>query len=835
MPSSSEASRRRARDDTVDAPLRISKRIKTSAFASPSATSSLSATNSTKALPAMILGSTTFLGKSTSSDLPVDDGSSQIDGSSAAPPSTPRRAERPMVKFPNTPIKPSTSNMDPSCISPSQSSSYRSGGGPKARESQQTQQATRSNEITKVSLVGIKDILKHELCGSVYLHKGFFKEFLVVKPDIQTRVLQRARSQAMDPARSLGHANYVDYDDVHAQWTLDAAITSQRDEKRVYEPLARALNVIGKATFDIYRGIYPSDTIRRSYFPFVDHSSRETRNDSPSDGAVMPDLLQGWAEEGRVHWGDTDLIIECKSKDTVKLHSEAYMQLARYARSVFSHQIYRVGVFGFSLCGSIVNFVRFDRSGMLHSPDIDLSKPEGAHMFIQHVITLLTLDAGSFGYDTRYSFDFSASPPQTLFKFGNQSPELVHEILCHRKCICGRATCVTGLGQLVLKVIWRPADRADEGETMKRFKHVFGFCQLKDASCDTYNTKLKYANELEQSTAAKAFTPDSYSPGSTTISRGIRIESSILMRRGMSLFEVQNPLHLVMAIHDALLGIMGLTEVGKIHCDVSAYNLLLIDPKKHYPDQNWLGQSTFQIRPEVWKETARSSFEAGGSYDAESEYESPRLKRVKALGRGPYCVLHDTEFTVDARPNRKDVHPDRTGTPAFISAQLLIADSPNARTFMHDIESLFWVLVWVLIRRGKNLDGPWSVNEHAKQLIRDLSNNDFAALGKFKRSFIKSSVDTDCEQEILKLENPWCEDLVLLIQEFGAFLYCYLYAKTTRAFSEWAGDAFQQGLPQLHDQFLDQPHLQTFEVLFTILERHMGILEKKYQVDLTKL
>ncbi|CAE6467264.1 unnamed protein product [Rhizoctonia solani] len=633
MPSYLETSRRRSRDDDIDDSSRITKKIKQATLAPSGATTALSVAKVTpeavtkEASPVTLLDPTAFLGKSTSTacDPPLHQSSHKVHGSSVAPPTTPPRSprsRRPTVSIPSTPMKISTSNIDPSCIYLSQSSSHRSGGGPKAQESQQTQQATRSNEITKASLLDIKTILKYELRGAVYLHKGFFKEFLDVNLDTQAQVLQQARNQAAEPTRCLGHVNYVDYDMAHGRWTLAEAITNQRDEK-VYQPLAKALNVIGRAAFDIYHKAYPNDTIRQAYFPFIDHSARETRNDSPSDGAVMPDLLQGRAEEGRVHWGDTELIVECKSTNALKHINEAYLQLARYARTVFAHQIYRVGVFGFSLCGSIVNFVFFDRSGMLHSPAIDLSKPEGAHSFVQYLVSLLTLDARSFGYDTRYSFNFTTNPPETLFKFGLRSPEVVNEILCHRKCISGRATCVTGLGQLVLKVIWRPADRTDEGETMAGFKSVFGFCQLQAASCDVHSTKLKYADELECSPATGYFTPEFRSIGSIPLLRGIRIQSSILMQRGTSLFEVQNPLHLVMAIHDALLGIMGLTEVGKIHCDISAYNLLLIDPKKHYPNQNWLEQPSFQIKPEVWKRNARGSWEADGpSRDSERHVDN---------------------------------------------------------------------------------------------------------------------------------------------------------------------------------------------------------------------
>ncbi|KAG8750316.1 hypothetical protein FRC11_010526 [Ceratobasidium sp. 423] len=845
MPSLSETSKRKIGALTTEEFPSIAKKIKASTPTSSSSTPPVAgivseAKNNTNDASSVPPEAVAYPGAPGASKLPVDGCAPKFHRSLAAPSTTPRRAERPTVSAPGTPIRLSTSNIDPSCISPSQSSSRRSGGGPNTQDSRQTQEAMKSNDITKVPLEDIREMLKHEFCGAVYLHKEFFKEFLEPKQDIQTQVLQQVRDHATEPTRSLGQRNCVDYDNTRNQWTLDKVITNQRDEKKVYEPLAKALNVIGRAAFEVYHAMHPDDTIRKNYSPFINHSTSDTRSDSPSDGATKPDLLQGRVDGGRVHWGDCELIVECKSKSEPKLHNEAYMQLARYARAIFAHQIYRVGVFGFSLCGPVVNFVHFDRSGMLHSPDIDLSKPGGPHAFIRCIITLLTLDARNYGYDNRYSFDYEVSPPRTLFKFGDHSPEPVNEIICHRKCCSGRATCVTGVGELVHKAIWRPEDRKDEGETMMGFVNVFAFCQLMGASCD-HNTKLKYPDELEWSAASRLFIPQSWKIPTTTISRCIRIQSDILMQRGASLFEAQNPLHLVIALKDVVLGIMGLLEVGKLHCDISAYNILLINPAKHYPDQNWLAQPKFKIIPDVWKRTARGTPGTNNDGDsggrADDGYESPRLKLVKELGRGPYCVLHDTEFTIDERSDDENNQTGCTGTPTFISAQLLTADRPISRAFIHDIESLFWVLVWVLIRRTQDPNGPWKVNEHAKELIRQLSNSDLSALGKYKLSLLSSAVSGDFGKTIMDLQNPWCEDLAPLAQAFAGYLYYYLYHTEPGTLPplNTPARAASEYLILQHNQYQDQPHKKTFDDLFNMFDERIRILEKKYQVDLTKL
>ncbi|KAG9073809.1 hypothetical protein FRC06_011143 [Ceratobasidium sp. 370] len=79
------------------------------------------------------------------------------------------------------------------------------------------------------------------------------------------------------------------------------------------------------------------------------------------------------------------------------------------------------------------------------------------------------------------------------------------------------------------------------------------------------------------------------------------------MPRDASLFDVRNPLHLLMAVHDALMGMMLFTEAGKIHRDVSAYNLLLINPEKYYKQREQLNAYSTKPNSEAWNRTAKEA------------------------------------------------------------------------------------------------------------------------------------------------------------------------------------------------------------------------------------
>ncbi|KAG9105099.1 hypothetical protein FRC07_009625 [Ceratobasidium sp. 392] len=819
--------------------------------------------------------------------------------STPPPPTTPVNATSQSSQV--MPLILSSSNVDPACVNPSGSTSQTyqyPNARPNTPTRSQRSEAVSSNMTTRLGKPEMEDILRYELYGHVYKHRKFYEEFLVLDEAIQTEVRHRiVASGGLRPDLHLG------FNGEDGRWTIHETIARQRDETAIYGVLADVLNVIGRAAYETYRRLHPGEQFRKCYHPFRNHSKLIAHWDSPSDAATSPDLVMGHdpavmsPDEERAHWGDMELLIECKSFSEKGYRDKAYLQLARYARAVFAHQVYRLHVFGFSLCGSIVNFVCFDRSGLLHSTNINLSTSDGANLFVQHIITLLTISPDKFGYDTRYSFRRNDEQQlvETLFKFDNDyDPLVVSELLCHRKCCCGRATCVCALGEdLVHKSIWRPDDRDDEGVTLLLFEGVFGVCQVKASNCKKYSTKLQYPNELVWSDSASFFRPRkstdtpaaSASVGSKSnrlsasdvhrsdtapvsgpmprvpVSRGIRVKSDILMPRGVSLFDAQSSLHLVIAIHDALLGIMAFTEAGKIHCDISAYNLLLINPEKHYGKGGWNKSPKEHPNPNVWNITAKgtlhvpddpvSTAEMGTSLSA-----SHRLKSISKLKRGPVCVIHDTEFTVNEDKKRNKPHGGRTGTPAFISAQLLDGflseKGPANRTFMHDVESLLWILIWVVAHRSQD-ETEWKVNEIAQVVISGLSRNNLTNLHEYKDKQLRDRrrlADT-----IRGLRNDWSDDLAPIIEDLVEFVFLYLYfqPEPLRAVANLA-DLEEHGYDEynlagavqkprqesadeeFHRIYMTEPRIHTFVRLLLIFSKGIRVLESKCpSVDLTRV
>ncbi|KAG9077618.1 hypothetical protein FS749_010469, partial [Ceratobasidium sp. UAMH 11750] len=803
-----------------------------------------------KSFPDTNLGATITTPRANKNTAPED----PVEG--AQPPSpttTPAVAETPVaalatLSIHSTPLRISTSNVDPHSSGPADSKSQhitrlkektsgsRNTEG-KHMPSQSSVNSDASNIAAKIDAKTMEAIIKNELHGSVFLYEGFWDDFL---PDVQS---------TLNDMRQRISGNLLKFK--KTRWSFDQRPYKRKNEAHVYEPLAELLDTIGRAAYEFCRQ-RRSDQFRSRYRPFSDHHDKVTRADYPSDTHTKPDLVKAERpDENGAHWGDVETIVECKSYGKQTDQNEAYLQLARYARAIFSHQIYRLHVFGIAVCGSLVSFVRFDRSGLLHSPNIDISTADGADLFVRKVISLLTLSAEDFGYDIRYTFqpDPSGQYLETLFALDGHSPRVVEHLLCHRKCCRGRATIASCLAaakarhgsgpsttslvaaetsespgdatdvdelskasrflelEIIHKGIWRNHDRVDEGVTAKRFDGVFGVCQvIGSASSDrAYTTKVKFPHLIKHSDAANRFVPTrvpppgtetetstrttslstvsnagtdaplsvpdkatesddetvetetsqtevSEQPSSATsvaeavdapestdrVPRETRVKSDILMPKGRPLSEAQHPLHLLCAIHDALLGIAAYAEAGMVHCDISAYNILLVDPKVHYmASGGWNKSVKGSLGDLVWNCTASEPLPPTPEDTTKTTEpgRSPREKYVENLKRGPLGVSSDAEFSVKERRPPNEVHRDRTGTPAFISAQLLMdppAGQPSvARTFIHDIESLLWVLIWMTAHHD-----PSKMNSKAQEFIQNLSQFQLGTLGDFKHATI---------------------------------------------------------------------------------------------------
>ncbi|KAF8680919.1 hypothetical protein RHS04_03662 [Rhizoctonia solani] len=128
------------------------------------------------------------------------------------------------------------------------------------------------------------------------------------------------------------------------------------------------------------------------------------------------------------------------------------------------------------------------------------------------------------------------------------------------------------------------------------------------------------------------------------------------------------------------------------------------------------------------------------------------------------------EFSVAEDRPETDVRTNaaRTGTVAFMSSQLLSRE-PARHTFMHDLESFLWVLVWLVAVHAREY------NQRNANLLREkLCSPD----GSFKTLFITnvktshSQMTTVIDPADMEWMHGWA-----VIRRFAQFLHRNLYGQ----------------------------------------------------------
>ncbi|KAG8734563.1 hypothetical protein FRC10_011656, partial [Ceratobasidium sp. 414] len=194
----------------------------------------------------------------------------------------------------------------------------------------------------------------------------------------------------------------------------------------------------------------------------------------------------------------------------------------------------------------------------------------------------------------------------------------------------------------------------------------------------------------------------------------------------------------------------------------------------------------------------------------------------------------------------KDVHSDRTGTPAFISAQLLksyMSRGKVARSYVHDAESLLWVLIWVVAHRSAHED-RWEINDKAARTIQKLSKHDITSLWENKKGMLSDT--RELVSDIKEMGTEFSKDLAPVIGELADFFYLYLYAAPSNpepATSDSDSDSdldpadsaepnmYHQAKLALHKQYIGESRIQTFDRLFAIINRRITRLKKRHTLN----
>ncbi|KAL7938254.1 hypothetical protein V8C35DRAFT_291397 [Trichoderma chlorosporum] len=402
-------------------------------------------------------------------------------------------------------------------------------------------------------------------------------------------------------------------------------------------------------------------------------------------------------KDSRCHWAQILVPGELKSKPSADVASKAWLDLGTYAREVLAAQDTRRYVLGFTLCGSLMRIWAFDRLGGVASEQFDINKDGLRFVFI--ILGFLWMNDEELGFDTT----IKTTDGQRFIEIerNGSTERIIIETCTHRaRCIAGRATtCWKAYRQgqpqtpLVVKDSWQYTERDDEGELLSEatgqgvahvaryYHHETVFVgNVVDDVCGNVRRNLdvtralKYRPErsetspgssvkgpLRQSRSSNAGLKRPFSqidaplppskrgwpvsptkPASNAIPN--RVHRRVIVRDyGKPIYKASSRPALLSALEGCIEGHKSLREAGFLHRDISINNLMINEDDSN---PSW---SSFLI-------------------DLDLAIREPREQSSGAKGK--------------------------TGTRAFMAIGALLGEQ---HSYMHDLESFFWVLLWICI------------------------------------------------------------------------------------------------------------------------------------------
>ncbi|KAF1934957.1 hypothetical protein EJ02DRAFT_487765 [Clathrospora elynae] len=404
----------------------------------------------------------------------------------------------------------------------------------------------------------------------------------------------------------------------------------------------------------------------------------------------------------KCQWSQILIPGELKSNPSADKASKAWLDLGRYAREVLIAQDSRRFVLGFTLCGSLMRLWTFDRLGGIASEQFDINK-DGLQ-FVSAMLGFLWMNKEQLGFDPTITTVGDKRYIEIEQEKGKE--RLVIDRLIRRvPCVAGRATTCWKVYKeedpdtpLVAKDSWQYPEREEEGELLRKatkngVRNVARYFHHETIRVggqeDNICANVRKGLDITKATNYKPEKP--IPPPSTTRRRTSQRDGSSSVpgqKRSSSCTRMPLP-------------------PSKRTC--------LSSPIKRAV-ANWVHRRVIvcDYGKPIYKASSQISLLAAFKQCIEG-YESLHtqagmLQRNISLNNlmvneddgnpSQRAFLINLDLAIKEQRKQSSGARAKTGTRAFMAIGVLLDDEQHS--YMHDLESFFWVLFWICI----HCDGP---------------------------------------------------------------------------------------------------------------------------------
>ncbi|KAI1745876.1 serine/threonine-protein kinase Sgk2 [Xylaria scruposa] len=380
-----------------------------------------------------------------------------------------------------------------------------------------------------------------------------------------------------------------------------------------------------------------------------------------------------------------------------------FLQLTRYVRNVFWDQPTRRFIHAFSLCGSIMELWVFDRSGPYSSGAFNIH--EEPIKFASALVGYATMDAKLAGSDM-----FISRHSNRTLKIGKQKFTLDKAMTRSKAIVCRGTTCYTTDDGDVVKFSWGPTKREPESAHLKRAadKGVEGVARL--VACHKVTTIEEIRRGLKFKTTDRyEFRDDNLLLSTSSNKRKSESNhmSSRSKRRQTATGRVtRQKSKLAKEVDDQLSISKNQSPPGPDLWEHKIYYCLVIKPAGRIISDFKTPKELLEALRDAIK-AHRSLYVDGGILHRDISPNNIIITDKAKTGFHGMLIDLDqakqSDTTIDASGALQP-----TGTVEFMAIEVLRSID---HTYRHDLESFFYVLIWMCALELSNGDGNRLIHE----------------------------------------------------------------------------------------------------------------------------